>query len=74
MRSGIFLATAGGFRSIVKASSIVQLLEGQFTQPYFMDTTGSLIVDGGVMRESQVSFENLKTYLSRGTSTNGSMG
>lgn len=47
----------------VKASSIVQLLEGQFTQPYFFDTSGSLVVDGGFMRESQVSYENLKTYL-----------
>lgn len=46
-----------------KASSIVQLLEGQFTQPYFLNTTGALILDGGVMRENQVSFENLKTYL-----------
>ena len=47
----------------VKASSIVQLLEGEFTQPYFLDTMGSLIVDGGLMRESQVSYQNLKTYL-----------
>jgi outer membrane protein insertion porin family/translocation and assembly module TamA len=47
----------------LKASSIVQLLESQFTQPYFLDTSGALVVDGGIMRESQVSYVNLKTYL-----------
>ena len=47
----------------LKASSIVQLLEGEFTQPYFLDTSGALVVDGGIMRENEVSYVNLKTYL-----------
>jgi len=47
----------------VKASAIVQMVEGRFIQPYFMNTEGSLIVDGGVMRESQISYENLKEYI-----------
>jgi len=47
----------------LKASAIVQMLEGRFIQPYFMDTKGALIVDSGIMRESQVSFENLKEYI-----------
>ncbi|MGA2405054.1 MAG: BamA/TamA family outer membrane protein [Syntrophobacteraceae bacterium] len=47
----------------VKASSIVQMVEGRVTQPYFLDTKGSLIIDGGVMRESQISFVNMKEYI-----------
>lgn len=57
-----FLGDGRRLQVNVKGSSIVQLLEGRFVQPYFMGTRGRLIVDGGVMRESQVSFENLKTY------------
>lgn len=46
-----------------KASSIVQLLEGRFIQPYFLESHGSLIVDGGVLHEDQESYENQKVYL-----------
>jgi outer membrane protein assembly complex protein YaeT len=58
-----FLGDGRRLQINLKASSIVQLLEAEFTQPYFLDSTGALVVDGGVMRESEVSFENLKTYL-----------
>jgi outer membrane protein insertion porin family/translocation and assembly module TamA len=47
----------------VKASAIVQMMECKIIQPYFMDTKGSFIVDSGIMRESQVSFDNLKEYV-----------
>ena len=47
----------------IKASAIVQMLETRFIQPYFMEAKGALIVDGGIMRETQVSFENLKEYI-----------
>jgi outer membrane protein assembly complex protein YaeT len=58
-----FLGDGRRLQINVKASAIVQMLEGRFLQPYFMDTRGSLIVDGGIMRENQVSFENLKEYI-----------
>jgi outer membrane protein insertion porin family/translocation and assembly module TamA len=47
----------------LKASSIVQLLEGRFTQPYFLQSPGSLIVDAGILHESQESYENEKVYM-----------
>ncbi|MEM5790224.1 MAG: BamA/TamA family outer membrane protein, partial [Syntrophobacteraceae bacterium] len=46
-----------------KASSIVQLLEGRFIQPYFLDSSGSVILDGGILHEDQESFENRKIYM-----------
>lgn len=58
-----FLGDGRRLQINVKASAIVQMLEGKFIQPYFMDTKGALIVDGGIMRENQVSFENLKEYI-----------
>jgi len=58
-----FLGDGRRLQIDVKASSIVQMVEGRFIQPYFMDTNGSLVVDGGVMRETEVSYENLKEYI-----------
>ncbi|HYA41675.1 MAG TPA: BamA/TamA family outer membrane protein [Syntrophobacteraceae bacterium] len=47
----------------LKASFIVQMIEGRFVQPYFMGTKGNFILVGGIMRESEVSFDNLKQYV-----------
>jgi outer membrane protein assembly complex protein YaeT len=58
-----FLGDGRRLQINIKASGIVQTAEGRFIQPYFMDTTGSFIVDGGIMRETQVSFDNLKEYI-----------
>ena len=46
-----------------KASSLVQLLAGQFLQPYFLTSRSYLTVDGGIQHEDQVSFENQKEYV-----------
>ena len=46
-----------------KASSLVQLLAGQFLQPYFLTPRSYLTVDGGIQHEDQVSFENQKEYV-----------
>ncbi|MHC1724751.1 MAG: outer membrane protein assembly factor BamA [Syntrophobacteraceae bacterium] len=46
-----------------KASALRQLLEGRFTQPYFLGGKGSLLVDGGVLHEDEESFENRKIYI-----------
>lgn len=46
-----------------KASAIVQLLEGRFIQPYFLNSRGSFILDGGILHEDQESFENRKIYV-----------
>jgi outer membrane protein insertion porin family/translocation and assembly module TamA len=58
-----FLGDGRRLQINIKASGIVQMVEGRFIQPYFMDTQGSFIVDGGIMRETQVSFDNLKEYI-----------
>ena len=58
-----FLGDGRRLQINIKASSIVQMVEGRFIQPYFMDTKGSMILDGGVMRENQVSFQNFKEYI-----------
>jgi len=58
-----FFGDGRRFEINLKASSIVQMLEGRFVQPYFMDTRGSFILDAGIMRESQVSYDNLKEYI-----------
>jgi outer membrane protein assembly complex protein YaeT len=58
-----FLGDGRRLQVNVKVSAIVQVLEGRFIQPYFMETKGSLIVDGGIMRESQISFENVKEFI-----------
>lgn len=57
-----FLGDGRRLQIDIKASSLVQMIEGRFTQPYFMDTKGALVLDAGVMRENQVSFQNLKEY------------
>lgn len=46
-----------------KASSLIQLLAGQFLQPYFLTPRSYLTVDGGIQHEDQVSFENQKEYV-----------
>jgi outer membrane protein insertion porin family/translocation and assembly module TamA len=46
-----------------KASSIVQLLQTRFLQPYFLTPRSTLTVDSGIEHENQVSFENQKEYL-----------
>jgi len=46
-----------------KASSLIQLLAGQFLQPYFLSPRSYLTVDGGIQHEDQVSFENQKEYV-----------
>ncbi len=46
-----------------KASSIVQMLQARFLQPYFLTPRSTLTVDGGIEHENQVSFENDKVYL-----------
>ncbi len=46
-----------------KASSIVQLLQTRFLQPYFLTPHSTLTVDSGIEHENQVSFENQKEYL-----------
>ena len=58
-----FLGDGRRLQINVKASSIVQMVEARFIQPYFLDTKGAMIVDGGIMRENQVSFQNLKEYI-----------
>ncbi len=47
-----------------KASSIYQILEGNFLQPYFLGPKSSFTVVGGWMRENQTSYENSKFYAS----------
>jgi hypothetical protein len=39
------------------------MLEGRLIQPCLTDIRGALIVEGGIVRESTVSFENLKEYI-----------
>jgi outer membrane protein insertion porin family/translocation and assembly module TamA len=58
-----FLGDGRRLQVNVKASSIVQMVEGRFIQPYFLDTKGALIVDSGIMRENQVSFQNFKEFI-----------
>jgi len=58
-----FLGDGRRLQINAKASSLVQLLAGQFTQPYFLTPHSYLTVDGGIQHEDQVSFENQKEYV-----------
>ncbi|MFZ2446229.1 MAG: BamA/TamA family outer membrane protein [Syntrophobacteraceae bacterium] len=58
-----FLGDGRRFQVSAKASSIVQVLEGRFIQPYFLLPRGSFILEGGILHEDQESFENRKLYL-----------
>ena len=58
-----FLGDGRRLQVNAKASSIVQLLQGKFLQPYFLSPRSYLTLDGGIEHENQVSFENQKEYL-----------
>jgi outer membrane protein assembly complex protein YaeT len=58
-----FLGDGRRLQVNAKASSLVQLLAGQFLQPYFLTPHSYLTVDGGIQHEDQVSFENQKEYV-----------
>lgn len=58
-----FLGDGRRLQINAKASSLVQLLEGRFTQPYFLTPRGSFLLDGGILHEEAQSFENRKVYL-----------
>jgi outer membrane protein assembly complex protein YaeT len=58
-----FLGDGRRMQINAKASSIVQMVQGRFLQPYFLTPHSYLNVDGGIEHENQVSFENQKVYL-----------
>lgn len=58
-----FMGDGRRLRVNAKASSLVQLLAGQFYQPYFLTRRSYLTLDGGIEHEDQVSFENRKEYV-----------
>lgn len=58
-----FLGDGRRLQINAKASSIVQMLEGQFYQPYFLTRQSYLNVDTGLENEDQVSFQNRRIYL-----------
>jgi len=58
-----FLGDGRRLQINAKASSIVQLVQARFLQPYFLTSRDHLTVDGGIEHENQVSFENDKVYL-----------
>ncbi|MGV8073598.1 MAG: outer membrane protein assembly factor BamA [Syntrophobacteraceae bacterium] len=58
-----FLGDGRRLQVNTKASSLVQFLEGKFSQPYLFDPRSSLTVDAGVRHEHQESFENEKVFV-----------
>lgn len=59
-----FLGDGRRLEVSAKASSLVQLLESEFTQPYLWDERSTLTVESGVKQEDQESFENRKVFVS----------
>lgn len=60
-----FLGDARSLQLNAKASSLVQLVEGRFIQPYPLSLRNtSFVATGGVTREDQEAFENEKIYVS----------
>lgn len=58
-----FLGDGRRLQINARASALRQILEGRFTQPYFLGSRGSLLVDGGILHEDEESFENRKIYM-----------
>jgi len=58
-----FLGDGRRLQVNMKASSLVQLAETKFVQPYFLYPRSTLTVEGGGLHEDQESYENRKFYL-----------
>lgn len=58
-----FLGDGRRLQVNAKASSLIQLLDTKFTQPYLFDPKSNLTVGGGILHEDQESFENRKIYV-----------